>query len=488
MNDVVIQVENLSKQYRLGEVSTGSLHHDINRWWHRVRGLPDPYLSVTGTNIRTGKAEVRGEGGKRKAERGKQKTEDGGQKTEDGGQKSDVGSSNTSAFSSHPSSLSSEYVWALKDINFEVQRGEVLGIIGRNGAGKSTLLKILSRITAPTTGEVRVKGRIASLLEVGTGFHQDLTGRENIYLNGAVLGMTRTEIATKLDEIVEFSGCAAYLDTPVKRYSSGMVVRLGFAVAAHLDPEILIVDEVLAVGDAEFQKKCIGKMKDVSNQGRTILFVSHNMKMIAQLTSRCVLLSQGGVELIGETAAAIAHYNGERKRQTSCRRVPVEELLCEKRQMSDPGAVFREVGLVSLKEDRLPFGAPLEIGVSVEIGRPHPLIIGYTIRNGEGDAILGGWSPVWEIFCCGVHEIRLVLSNLNLAPGFYSMNLSIQDAERKDARRPHDVLVGWGGFEVISPQVPHGLLKEWVPEWWGSIVHSSSVLVAEPGLNDSGRT
>ncbi len=291
MSDIVIQVENLSKQYRLGEVSTGSLHHDINRLWHRLRGLPDPYLSVTGENIRTRKREAgsRAEGGKLKAEWGKQKTEDGGQKKE--------GGSRTSAFRSHPSSLSSDYVWALRDINFEVKRGEVLGIIGRNGAGKSTLLKILSRITAPTTGEVRIKGRIGALLEVGTGFHQDLTGRENIYLNGAILGMPRVEIASKLDEIIEFSGCTAYLDTPVKRYSSGMVVRLAFAVAAHLEPEILIVDEVLAVGDAEFQRKCLGKMSEVASEGRTVLFVSHNLAAVQNLCQTAVWLDAGTVAL-----------------------------------------------------------------------------------------------------------------------------------------------------------------------------------------------
>jgi lipopolysaccharide transport system ATP-binding protein len=284
MSETVIQVEGLSKQYRLGEVSTGSLHHDINRWWHKIRGKEDPYLSITGRNIRTGKREggVKAETLKRE----KAKT----------GNENDTGQSKIPAFQHfNVSDFSSDYVWALKDINFEVKRGEVLGIIGRNGAGKSTLLKILSRITAPTTGEVRVKGRIGSLLEVGTGFHQDLTGRENIFLNGAVLGMNKTEIAAKLDEIVEFSGCAAYLDTPVKRYSSGMVVRLGFAVAAHLEPEILIVDEVLAVGDAEFQKKCIGKMQDVASHGRTVLFVSHNMTAVQRLCPKSLMLENGEI-------------------------------------------------------------------------------------------------------------------------------------------------------------------------------------------------
>ena len=256
----VIKVENLSKQYRLGSVGTGALAHDINRWWHKLRGKEDPYLKIGDTNDRT-------------------------------------------------SSGSSEYVWALKDINFEVKHGEVLGIIGRNGAGKSTLLKILSRTTSPTTGSVKIKGRVASLLEVGTGFHPELSGRENIYLNGAILGMTKKEIARKFDEIVDFAGVERYIDTPVKRYSSGMYVRLAFAVAAHLEPEILIVDEVLAVGDAEFQKKCLGKMKDVSErEGRTVLFVSHNMAAVANLCTNGVAMNNGQLVYAGNINDSIQYY------------------------------------------------------------------------------------------------------------------------------------------------------------------------------------
>ena len=245
--DTILFAQNVSKQYRLGLVGTGTLSHDINRWWYKVRGKEDPYLKIGELNDR-----------------------------------SRIGNS--------------EYVWALKDINFEVQKGEVLGIIGKNGAGKSTLLKILSRVTSPTTGEIKTKGRIASLLEVGTGFHGEMTGRENIYLNGAILGMTKKEINGKIDEIVDFSGCARYIDTPVKRYSSGMTVRLAFAVAAFLEPDILIVDEVLAVGDAEFQKKAIGKMQDISiGEGRTVLFVSHNMAAIQSLCNRVVLMENGRI-------------------------------------------------------------------------------------------------------------------------------------------------------------------------------------------------
>lgn len=256
-----IEFENISKQYRLGPVSTGTLSHDLNRFWQtKILHKEDPYLKVGEVNDRAHKG-------------------------------------------------SSEYVWALKDINFKVEEGDVVGIIGRNGAGKSTLLKLLSRVTAPTTGIIRARGRIASLLEVGTGFHPEMTGRENIYMNGAIMGMSRAEITRKLDEIVDFSGCERYLDTPVKRYSSGMTVRLGFAIAAHLEPEILVVDEVLAVGDAEFQKKAIGKMQDVSRgEGRTVLFVSHNMGAVKNLCKRGIVLNQGQVAFDGGVEEAVGLY------------------------------------------------------------------------------------------------------------------------------------------------------------------------------------
>jgi len=306
----VIKVENVSKLYRLGEVGTGSLAHDVNRWWHKIRGNEDPYLKIGQVNDRTNAATK--ETGNRKQETGRA---DGPAGQETGNRKQESGPAGTSSslapdpcFLSPSSDPSSDYVYALKDINFEVKQGEVLGIIGRNGAGKSTLLKILSRVTTPTTGQIKVKGRIASLLEVGTGFHPELTGRENIFLNGAILGMRKAEIKAKFDEIVDFSGCDRYIDTPVKRYSSGMYVRLAFAVAAHLEPEILIVDEVLAVGDAEFQKKCLGKMKDVAGQGRTVLFVSHNMAAVNNLCSKVIMLTDGRVIHDGETAQVIDYY------------------------------------------------------------------------------------------------------------------------------------------------------------------------------------
>lgn len=258
--NLAIKIENISKLYRLGQVGTGTLQQDLKRWWWKTMGKGDPFAKIGETNDRTTKG-------------------------------------------------SSDYVWALKEVSFDVKQGEVLGIIGRNGAGKSTLLKILSKTTSPTSGCIKINGRIASLLEVGTGFHPELTGRENIFLNGAILGMTKREIRSKFDEIVNFSGVERYIDTPVKRYSSGMYVRLAFAVAAHLEPDILIVDEVLAVGDAEFQKKCLGKMKDVSiNDGRTVLFVSHNMAAIKTLCNHGVVMQHGGVSYMGGALESVEYY------------------------------------------------------------------------------------------------------------------------------------------------------------------------------------
>ncbi|MGN0282248.1 MAG: ABC transporter ATP-binding protein [Prevotella sp.] len=267
MSREVIEFDRVGKQYVLGTFGTGTLSQDINRWWAKVRGKEDPYLKIGEVNDRTKKGDSR-------------------------------------------------FVWALKDVSFSVEQGDVVGIIGKNGAGKSTLLKILSRVTSPTVGSIKVKGRIASLLEVGTGFHPEMTGRENIYMNGSIMGMTKAEITRKLDEIVDFAGVEKYLDTPVKRYSSGMIVRLGFAIAAHLDPEILVVDEVLAVGDAEFQKKAIGKMHDVaSGEGRTVLFVSHNMAAVKSLCKKGVVMKNGQVDYNGDIDSALERYLINRETQ-----------------------------------------------------------------------------------------------------------------------------------------------------------------------------
>lgn len=261
MNKPIIKVEGLSKAYQIGQFGTGTISRDLERYWTtKIRRKEDPFLKIGETNDRSKKG-------------------------------------------------TGDIVWSLKDINFEINQGDAVGIIGKNGAGKSTLLKLLSRVTGPTTGEIKVKGRIASLLEVGTGFHPELSGRENIYLNGAILGMRKKEISRKLEEIINFSGVERYIDTPVKRYSSGMYVRLAFAVAAHLESEILIVDEVLAVGDAEFQKKCLGKMQDISSgEGRTVLFVSHNMSAVSRLCQKGILISKGMVQMTGDTEAVIEEY------------------------------------------------------------------------------------------------------------------------------------------------------------------------------------
>lgn len=267
MNKIAIQFDHVGKLYQLGTVGTGTLSHDINRWWKTtIMHQEDPYLKIGETNDRSQKG-------------------------------------------------NSKFVWALKDISFNIEEGDVVGIIGKNGAGKSTLLKLLSRVTSPTTGVIRANGRIASLLEVGTGFHPELTGRENIYMNGSIMGMTRKEINRKLDEIINFAGVERYIDTPTKRYSSGMTVRLGFAVAAFLEPEILVVDEVLAVGDAEFQKKAIGKMQDVAKgEGRTVLFVSHNMAAIRSLCNKGIVLKNGCLDYIGQSSTdAINHYLQENR-------------------------------------------------------------------------------------------------------------------------------------------------------------------------------
>lgn len=329
MSDVAITVENLSKLYRLNQVGTGTISHDLNRWWHVIRGKEDPYLKIGEVNDRS-------------------------------------------------STGKSDYAWALRDINFEVKKGEVLGIIGKNGAGKSTLLKILSKVTGPTTGSIKAKGRIASLLEVGTGFHPELTGRENIYLNGTILGMTKAEVKSKLDEIVEFAGVARYLDTPVKRYSSGMMVRLGFAVAAHLEPEILIVDEVLAVGDAEFQKKAVGKMQEVSSQGgRTVLFVSHNMNSIRNLCKNCILLSKGEIIFSGSPSVTISKYlsNEDHKSLTEITWTPPNNMGFKR---------------IKLKKNKFEFKEKIEVFLEVHLGNKifySGLKIAFYVRNQEGTIV-----------------------------------------------------------------------------------------------------
>ena len=311
-----IEFNHVGKQYRLGLVSTGTISHDLNRWWQTaILRKEDPYLKIGSVNDRTAKAD-------------------------------------------------SDYVWALRDIDFKVEQGDVVGIIGKNGAGKSTLLKLLSKVTGPTVGTIRARGRIASLLEVGTGFHPEMTGRENIFMNGAIMGMTKQEIAAKLDEIVAFSGCEKYIDTPVKRYSSGMTVRLGFAVAAHLDPEILVVDEVLAVGDAEFQKKAIGKMQDVSKgEGRTVLFVSHNMASMKALCHHGLLLDKGQILSTGDMGDVINEYQRISLEHTS------NDILSRTDRQGTGTARLQNVEILDVKNcpiDSVMVGSTFKIRVTVK--------------------------------------------------------------------------------------------------------------------------
>lgn len=332
---LALKAENISKQYRLGQVGTGTLSHDLNRLWAQIRGKEDPYLKIGEANDRTTKGD-------------------------------------------------SEYVWSLRDINFEIEQGDAVGIIGRNGAGKSTLLKLLSKVTKPTTGKIYTKGRIASLLEVGTGFHPEMTGRENVFLNGAILGMTRKEIARKFDEIVDFSGVERYIDTPVKRYSSGMYVRLAFAVAAHLESEILIVDEVLAVGDAEFQKKCLGKMGDVSKgEGRTVLFVSHDMRAVNRLCNHAISLKNGQIFEIGKSDEVITNYLKSNSNAINSHQISFD---IPKTNLKIKNVYFVQNGKPnSILEQGSPFELQVEIeNFSEEI---YPIEFNFEIKNSYGEGV-----------------------------------------------------------------------------------------------------
>ncbi len=359
----VIEVNSLGKQYRLGQVGTTTLVDDFKRWTYRIRGKEDPFLKLGEENDRTKKG-------------------------------------------------SSDYVWALQDINFEVEQGEVLGIIGKNGAGKSTLLKILSRTTAPTTGEYKIKGRVASLLEVGTGFHPDLTGRENVFLNGAILGMTKSEIRKNFDAIVDFSGVERYIDTPVKRYSSGMYVRLAFSVAAHLNPEILIVDEVLAVGDIEFQEKCIGKMKDVAGNGKTVLFVSHNINAIRTLCTKGLFLKNGRVNLFGKVQHATEAYlfeglDNHAERNFLPGQVAIDK-LCHLQSVS----VCNEHGQLTNNFD-VTESVKLKINYAV-LEKNYTYTVHYYVKNSSGDVLFVAMDNKYSPYINDPQE-----------PGNYSEELTI---------------------------------------------------------------
>lgn len=398
-NDIVLKVENISKQYRLGYVGTKSLKDDLIRRWHKIRGLEDPFLKIGEKNDRSKKS-------------------------------------------------NSDYVWALKDISLEVREGEVLGIIGKNGAGKSTLLKLLSKVTGPTTGKIKVSGRIASLLEVGTGFHPELTGKENIFLNGAILGMTKKEIRSKYDEIVDFSGVERYLDTPVKRYSSGMYVRLAFAVAAHLDPEILIVDEVLAVGDVAFQKKAIGKMQDISKKsGRTVLFVSHNMGSVKNISTRGILLKHGGIETMGPIDDVLDCYL---KSEENVVQKNAEDIIDRSGTQS---VTFSSLSFETGKEgvkDTIFCGGQLLLKFKLKVNDKSikKINIGFSIHNAWGDRLFVLYSGYQGAYFEGKEEYleaKCLLEDLNLSPGVYQVIGRIE-ANGLEADWPKESI---GTFNII---------------------------------------
>jgi lipopolysaccharide transport system ATP-binding protein len=396
-----IEFENISKQYRLGLVSTGTLSHDLNRFWQtKILRREDPYLKVGEVNDRASKG-------------------------------------------------NSEYVWALKDINFKVEQGDVLGIIGRNGAGKSTLLKLLSRVTAPTTGTIRARGRIASLLEVGTGFHPEMTGRENIYMNGSIMGMSRAEITRKLDEIVDFSGCERYLDTPVKRYSSGMTVRLGFAIAAHLEPEILVVDEVLAVGDAEFQKKAIGKMQDVSKgEGRTVLFVSHNMGAVKNLCKRGIVLDQGQVAFDGGVEEAICFYTSN----SIINKHTAYTVIDRKKEKSGCSLELEYIDIAMLNDvDNMSNEEPIKLRLHFKRNNPHlrKCQFGIAINNANGEEIGVNFSEEVVLPDEGTDFIaHVTFYDHQLAKGEYSLVFSLCQNNKIAKERTYDVVHDVISFEV----------------------------------------
>lgn len=416
MEELAIKIEHVSKQYRLGAIGGGTLKGDLQTWWARVRGKEDPNSKI-------------------------------------GSSQSNIG----------------ERFLALDDINFEVKKGEAVGIIGHNGAGKSTLLKLLSRVTAPTTGKISIDGRIASMLEVGTGFHPEMTGRENVYLNGAILGMTKAEIDRKFDEIVEFAEIKQFIDTPVKRYSSGMYVKLAFSVAAHLDSEIMIMDEVLAVGDMAFQKKCLEKMRSAAKEeGRTVLYVSHNMNTIRNLCDRCVVMDHGHVIYNGDVEEAIALYLGHDSYEYS-NNIIVNSAMRDS-TLTEPLIAIREIQSDS-SDGILTYGEYMKFKLRVNNRSLNDasVLVRIMIKTLSGVPITMA-STADKVNIPSKKEIveSLCLDTSRLIPGVYSLSFVLYETGELGVDQNIDVLRDIYSFTILAnSKFNHGMT--WNPQWWGYI-------------------
>ncbi len=424
MQETVIKIENLRKRYRLGLIGSGTLTEDLQSWWARVRKKEDPNLKI-GEQAGSGKE-----------------------------------------------------FWALNGINMEVKRGETLGIIGANGSGKSTLLKILSRVTAPTEGEVKIKGRISSMLEVGTGFHGELTGRENIYLNGAILGMSRNEVDKKIEDIIEFSECRKFIDTPVKRYSSGMYVKLAFAVAAHLDSEILVMDEVLAVGDMKFQEKCLGKMGEVADkEGRTVLYVSHNMNTIQQLCSRCIVLDKGRVIFDGEVEEAIRIYMGTVKESP----VRVELSKMERAEEHAGRAAFmKELEVLNQQSSIFEINAKPRFRLRYETEQADlHMYIRAIIRYADGTPVTMITTPEAFVSHKGQEEsVSFEINCENIVPGKYTMSIILYEVNQFGTFRNCDGVKDAYCFEIKAPK-EYAHKMEWSHRYWGHVALGEIKIISE---------
>jgi len=418
----VIQIENLWKEYRLGVIGHGTLRADLQSWWARLRGGEDPNKKIP-------------------------------------------------LLSGQEKQIEGDHFWALRGIDLEVEQGEILGIIGKNGAGKSTLLKILSRVTAPSQGSIKVKGRIASLLEVGTGFHKELTGRENIFMNGAILGMSKQEIKSKLDEIIDFSGVEDFIETPVKRYSSGMYVRLAFAVAAHLEPEIMIVDEVLAVGDAEFQKKCLGKMKEVSGQGRTVLFVSHNLISVKALCTRCVEVSSGTIVNSGMLDKIIQKYLQQPLQYST----DASGHIDERASLHNTGHIkFRRIRLLNregMSTDKIEYRSELVLKIELDSDDNYSDLIYHIYLNSMDGQTISYATNLYEDIAVtlkkGPNDLQVTLSN-NVQPGKYCLSVSVSKADGTTMDYVENILK----FEIIVTSVINRAIK-WKDPYRGMVVMDS---------------